>query len=387
MLRYIIMFGFLISMQSLFAQTSFDELSKERAVLLEMYEVKPKKALLTKIDRLEEKILDEIQTNGYPIVVHTTMALDVQDQAYPLKGNTIATLEDQQEVLLLDKDAYGYYKIKVNDQIGYVYNLQTTPNLENYPLYLIDEDLEERMAIAQQVSSMVLGLRKKEKLKVRQPLQKIMVPVLDPKFGERIQKVQDLILSEVNVKEMELLTDTSGVLVKNIKPNFKTIGKKYGKQMKAISAMIKSWEQADIEAVEKNNGWNGTLEDVEMTLTLEDFDIATQDIPGWLVASEGKTTVALDITLNDDLRQEGIARELINRIQNHRKESGFDITDKIKIQIDAEGAIHDAVTANKEYICNEVLATDIAFGNVNRETNLVAEIEEGVEAVIELAKV
>lgn len=147
MLRYIIMLGFLISMQSLFAQTSFDELSRERTVLLEMYEVKPKKALLTKIDRLEEKILTEIQTNGYPIVVNTTMALDVQDQAYPLKGNTIATLEDQQEVLLLDKDAYGYYKIKVNDQIGYVYNLQTAPTLEDYPLRLIKEELEQKKVL------------------------------------------------------------------------------------------------------------------------------------------------------------------------------------------------------------------------------------------------
>jgi|VirMetMinimDraft_7_1064189.scaffolds.fasta_scaffold62072_1 hypothetical protein len=147
MLRYIIILGFLISMQSLFAQTSFDELSKERAVLLDLYEVKPKKALLVKIDRLEGEILNEIKTNGYPIVVNTTMALDVQDQAYPLKGNTIATLEDQQEVLLLDKDAYGYYKIKVNDQIGYVYNLQMVPNLENYPLSLIQDDLEQQKII------------------------------------------------------------------------------------------------------------------------------------------------------------------------------------------------------------------------------------------------
>lgn len=147
MLRYIIIFSFLLPIQTLFAQTPFDALSEERAVLMEMYKVKPKKAVLTKINRLEEEILKYIKVNGYPIVVNTTMTLDVQDKAYPLKGNTIATLENQQEVLLLDKDAYGYYKIKVNDQIGYVYNLQTTPSSESYPLDLIEEELEQQKAI------------------------------------------------------------------------------------------------------------------------------------------------------------------------------------------------------------------------------------------------
>jgi hypothetical protein len=131
----------------LFAQTSFDELSEERVALVKRYEVKPQKAILTKIDRVEEKVLEEIKTNGYPVVVNTIMALDVQDEAYPLKGNTIAILEDQQEVLLLDKDTYGYYKIKVNGQIGYVYNLQTTPSLETYPLRLIEEGLEQQRIV------------------------------------------------------------------------------------------------------------------------------------------------------------------------------------------------------------------------------------------------
>ncbi|MBL4648560.1 MAG: hypothetical protein JKY03_02435 [Aureispira sp.] len=144
MLRYVIILSFLLPIQTLFAQTSFDALSEERAVLMEMYKVKPKKAVLIKSDRLEEEILKYIKANGYPIVVNTTMALDVQDKAYPLKRNTIATLENQQEVLLLDKDAYGYYKIKVNDQIGYVYNLQITPS---YPLDLIEEELEQQKAM------------------------------------------------------------------------------------------------------------------------------------------------------------------------------------------------------------------------------------------------
>lgn len=147
MLRYIIILGCLLSIQTLFAQTSFDALSKERTVLLEMYKVKPKKAVLTKINRLETEIVEHIKTNGYPILVHTTKLLNVQDKAYPLKGNTIATLENQQKVLLLDKDIYGYCKIKVNDQIGYVYNLQTTPSLEGYPLYLIEEALVQQKAI------------------------------------------------------------------------------------------------------------------------------------------------------------------------------------------------------------------------------------------------
>jgi hypothetical protein len=144
MLRYLIILSFLLSTETLFAQTSFEVLSQERTAFLEMYKEKPRKALLVKIDRLEAKILEQIKTNGYPIVVHTKEALKVVDKAYPLRGNTIARLEDQQEVLLLDKDTYGYYKIKVNGQIGYVYKLQTSPTLEGYPLYLIKEGLEQQ---------------------------------------------------------------------------------------------------------------------------------------------------------------------------------------------------------------------------------------------------
>lgn len=144
MLRYITILIFLFSVQNLVAQKSFEALSEERATLLEAYEAKPKKAIRAKINRVEEEVLEYIQENGYPVVVHTTIALDVQDQAYPLKGNIIASLNDQQEILLLDKDAYGYYKVKINNQIGYVYNLQTTPNLETYPLSLIKDHLEQQ---------------------------------------------------------------------------------------------------------------------------------------------------------------------------------------------------------------------------------------------------
>ena len=180
----------------------------------------------------------------------------------------------------------------------------------------IDTDLEEKINIAQKVSSLALSLRKKEKIKVRQPLQKIMVPVLDKDFGRRIADVQDLILGEVNIKEIEFLEDTAGVLVKKIKPNFKTIGKKYGKHMKAIIAMVNQWSQEEIAAVEAQNGWNGDVAGDAVSLDLQDFEISTDDIPGWLVATEGKLTVALDITISDELRNEGIAREFVNRIQN-----------------------------------------------------------------------
>jgi len=249
----------------------------------------------------------------------------------------------------------------------------------------IDLDLEERMDIAQKVSSMVLSLRKKEQIKVRQPLQRIMIPVLDKDFTRRIEAVKDIILSEVNIKEIELLEDTEGVLVKKIKPNFKTIGKKYGKQMKAISALVGTWKNADIATIESNNGWSGEIEGTAVTLDMEDFEITTDDIPGWLVLSEGRITVALDVTLTDELKREGIAREIINRVQNLRKDSGLEVTDKINVTVDTNDLVKSAIEANKEFICNEVLAKEIAFGKLDPAGALNAELEEG-ETYISLVK-
>jgi isoleucyl-tRNA synthetase len=198
-------------------------------------------------------------------------------------------------------------------------------------------------------------------LRVRQPLQKIMIPVLNQEVAAHLMHVKELILSEVNVKELELLTDGAGMLVKSIKPNFKTIGPKYGKQMKAIAAIVAGFNQEDIAAVEQNAGWNGEIEGLEIDLDLADFEINAQDIPGWLVASEGGITVALDITLSNDLIAEGNAREVVNRIQNMRKESGFEVTDRIDVEIDTTEAIMQSIKQFETYICTEVLANTIQF--------------------------
>jgi len=246
----------------------------------------------------------------------------------------------------------------------------------------IDENLEEQMDIAQQVSSLVLSLRKKEKIKVRQPLQKVMIPILDITFKARIMHVSDLILAEVNVKEIELLENTEGILVKSIKPNFKTIGPKYGKQMKAIANLVSTWSQEDISKIERTHAWSGELEGAKIDLTLEDFEIHADDIPGWLVASEGGITVALDITINDALRQEGLAREFVNRIQNLRKDSGFEVTDNIRIRYQANAEIQAAIEANLDYIKNEVLAKEIVMANVENGVVLEDGDLEGVKVEV-----
>ncbi|MBN1115696.1 MAG: isoleucine--tRNA ligase [Bacteroidales bacterium] len=232
-------------------------------------------------------------------------------------------------------------------------------NFPSYDLSLIDKDLEERMEIAQQMSSMILGLRRKVNLKVRQPLSKIMVPVLNEKFENQLRAVSSLILSEVNVKEIEYLADSSDVLVKSIKPNFKSLGPRYGKLMKQIAAAVSKFEQHDISAIEQEGKYTLDIEGQTVELTSEDVEIVSQDIPGWLVSTENKLTVALDITLTEELKQEGIARELINRIQNIRKESGFEVTDKINVQVENSETVGIAVDNFRDYISSQVLAKNI----------------------------
>ena len=224
---------------------------------------------------------------------------------------------------------------------------------------LIDTDLEEMMSLAQRVSSMVLALRRKVSIKVRQPLTKILIPVLDPAMAQHISAVKNLIMNEVNVKEVELIEDTTGIITKRIKPNFKTLGPKYGKQMKQIAALVAGFSQDQIAAIEASAETLLDVDGEKITVTPADFEITSEDMPGWLVATEGKLTVALDITITDDLRAEGIARELINRIQNIRKDSGFEVTDKIRVEIEQQEFVLPALKSFADYIASQTLAVEI----------------------------
>mgnify|MGYP003093529299 FL=1 len=224
---------------------------------------------------------------------------------------------------------------------------------------LIDSSLEEMMSLAQRVSSMVLALRRKVSIKVRQPLTKILIPVLDPAMARHIDAVRDLILNEVNVKELELIEQTTGIITKRIKPNFKTLGPKYGKYMKQIAALTAQFSQERIAEIESAPESVLEIDGQQIVVTPADFEITSEDMPGWLVASEGKLTVALDITLTDELRAEGVARELINRIQNIRKDSGFEVTDKIRVEIEQKELVADAVARYADYIGSQTLAVEV----------------------------
>jgi len=235
----------------------------------------------------------------------------------------------------------------------------------------IDKALEQRMDYAQRISSLVLSLRKKENIRVRQPLQKILLPVLDKSFQQQVEQVRDLILSEINVKEIEYVTDTMGIIKKGIKPNFKTLGRRLGKNMKAGAEIINNLSQEEISEIEKTGTYNLNLNGETYDLTLEDFEINTEDIPGWLVANDGPArtgtgrplTVALDVTITDELLAEGTARELVNRIQNIRKSKDFNITDKIVVTLQNHSAITSAVETFGDYICNETLAVDLKLAD------------------------
>jgi isoleucyl-tRNA synthetase len=235
-------------------------------------------------------------------------------------------------------------------------------HLADFPTYdesLIDKLLEERVQLAQDISSMTLSLRKKENIKVRQPLQQIMVPVLSEKEKENIEAVKDLIMSEVNVKEINFMDDSAGILVKKIKPDFKKLGPKCGKNMKSVAAMLQALSQEEISQLEKTGQYTLEVEGNSIVVEKCDVEILSEDIPGWLVANNGSLTVALDVTITDELKKEGIARELINRIQNIRKSSGFEITDKINILVESNENTNDAINYHKEYIASQVLAANI----------------------------
>ena len=239
---------------------------------------------------------------------------------------------------------------------------ESSVHLSTYPKAdeaLIDSSLEEMMSLAQRVSSMVLALRRKVSIKVRQPLTKILIPVLDPAMARHIAAVRNLILGEVNVKELELIEQTTGIITKRIKPNFKTLGPKYGKYMKQIAALTAQFSQERIAEIEAAPESVLEIDGQQIVVTPADFEITSEDMPGWLVASEGKLTVALDITLTDELRAEGVARELINRIQNIRKDSGFEVTDKIRVEIEQKELVAEAVARYADYIASQTLAVEV----------------------------
>ena len=234
---------------------------------------------------------------------------------------------------------------------------------------LIDSDLEERMAIAGKITSMVLALRRKVNIKVRQPLQAIMIPAIDDAQKQHIEAVKDLVMNEVNVKELRFV-EGSGVLVKKVKCNFRTMGKKFGKLMKGIAAVMSALEQDQIELLEKQGWLNVDVEGQSVTVESADVDIISEDIPGWLVSNEGNLTVALEVELNDDLRNEGMARELINRVQNMRKEAGFEITDRICVYVSHNDAMEKAIDNYSDYIKGQVLADNIEVSDDNRGTEV-----------------
>ena len=258
-------------------------------------------------------------------------------------------------------------------------------HISDFPTFdenIIDKDLEERMDMAQKVSSMVLGLRRKEKLKVRQPLAKIMIPILSKKFKNQLEAVEGIILSEINVKEIEYLTETAGVIKKKIKPDFKALGPKFGKIMKQVAAGIAKLSQDDIAAFELNGTFEIVAGDEKVVIDIADVEVLSEDIPGWTVASEGTITVALDINVTDELRAEGIAREFVNRIQNIRKESDFEVTDKVDIKIVKNEVFNDALIQFKEYISNQTLGSSLTLVDALPEgTGTKVDIED-VETTI-----
>jgi isoleucyl-tRNA synthetase len=263
-------------------------------------------------------------------------------------------------------------------------------HLSNYPKInesFVDLKLEKRMEMAQKISSMVLSVRKKENLKVRQPLQKIQIPVLDAEFKQHVESVKEIILAEVNVKELELVTEEQVQIVKNLKLNFKTLGKKCGKHMKTVQAFANDNGPAIISAIEKTGQYKMNIEGDEIVLENEDVEIIPVDIPGWKVANSGQITVALDVTVTQVLKEEGLARELVNRIQNLRKDIGLELTDKILVKIQQNDALNTAIKNNLNYICAETLTGDLqVVQNLSSATASSVEVDELVSTLISIEK-
>jgi len=252
---------------------------------------------------------------------------------------------------------------------------------------MVDKDLEEKMQLAQKISSMVLSLRKRTKIKVRQPLARIMIPVLSKHFKDQIIAVEKLILSELNVKEIEFMSDDSEMLVKKLKPNFKALGPRYGKMMKQLAALLVNFNDDQIRELEQNGKYALDLNGEQVEILKSDVEIITQDIEGWLISTEGNLTVALDITITDELHDEGIARELVNRIQNLRKDLGFEVSDKIKLFVQEVPEIKSAILANKSYIRAETLAEKFELTDqVNSGEAVNIDLGDGISTFIRIEK-
>ena len=267
---------------------------------------------------------------------------------------------------------------------------QASVHLVDFPqadVSYIDEALEQRMDYAQRITSLVFSLRKKEKIRVRQPLQKILLPVLDDQFRDQIEGVADLIKAEVNVKEIEMLDDASGVIKKKVKPNFKTLGKRLGKDMKVAAKTIAQMGEADIATLEKTGTYTLQVEDRTYEMGLEDFEVMTEDIPGWLVANDGALTVALDVTITDDLLAEGMARELVNRIQNIRKNRDFELTDRIRVVLEKKDELVPAVEQFGDYISQEVLADEFKLADTLEQNGETLDLPDDLEAKISVERV
>jgi len=217
------------------------------------------------------------------------------------------------------------------------------------------------MQLAQDASSLVLSLRKKQNIKVRQPLQKVLIPVLNTSMKEQLQKVEDLIKAEVNVKEIEYLDPDNTFISKKIKANFVALGKKLGPKMKTVASLLSQFNQEQIRQLEKDGQYNLPVDGEDLILQASDVEITSEDIPGWLVASKGQLTVALDVTISEELEHEGNAREFVNRIQKIRKDSGFELTDRIEVGVMAENGLKNSLAQFKDYICAEILADKLEF--------------------------
>ncbi|MBL7927065.1 MAG: isoleucine--tRNA ligase [Bacteroidia bacterium] len=252
---------------------------------------------------------------------------------------------------------------------------------------LINVALEDRMQLAQDICSLVLSLRKKVNIRVRQPLQKILLPALEPGFKEKVMAVQSLILTEVNVKQLEFIDDDSGIITKKAKPNFKQLGKKAGPHMKALTTVIENFTQQDIAQFEKQNRLNVVVNDMPFVLEQDDLQILSEDVAGWQVARQNQITVALDVNITPELMHEGIARELVNRIQNLRKEKGYEVTDKITVEVLKHPVISVSVTENKKYICAEILATSLELvDELNPSESAAIEVDETLKTQININK-